>query len=72
MSYLLLIFAAVAFAALLYLGRGYLAWLAAAGLSLAAWTVAGIESWSVFFASTPASRLSVTTSTFKIDFFLVI
>ncbi len=48
MSLVLLILAVGALGALLYLGLGYLGWLTGAGLALAAWAVAGIESWRLF------------------------
>ena len=48
MTAILLILAALAFAALLYLGKGFAAWLAAAALVLAAWLTAGVDSWTAF------------------------
>ena len=48
MALVLLILAAVAFFAIAYFGKGYLAWLAAMGLFLAAWLVAGVGSGAGF------------------------
>ena len=48
MTLIILILAAVAFGALLYLGKGYLAWVAANTLALLAWLVAGIGSGIIF------------------------
>ena len=50
MSLILLIAAPLAFLTLLYLGRGFFGCLAAAGLALAAWTMAGVGTWGLFYA----------------------
>jgi len=51
MSYLLPVLAVVAFLALLYLGRGYWAWLSVAALLLAEWARAGVQSMEAFAAT---------------------
>lgn len=48
MTTILLVLAAVIFFALLYLGRGYWAWLAAISMALLAWLAAGVDSWVAF------------------------
>ena len=60
MTFALLLAGAAAFGALLYLGRGYLAWLIGLGVLLLAWALAGIETWSLFYLSLAAVILMAT------------
>ena len=44
MGYLLPVLSVVAFLTLLYIGRGYWAWLSVAAFLLAEWAIAGVQS----------------------------
>ncbi len=60
MTFVLLLAGVASFGTLLFLGRGYFAWLAGFGLALLAWALAGIETWSLFYLALAAAVVLAT------------
>jgi len=58
MTTALLVLAGLGFAALLYAGRGYWAWVSALGLVLAAWGQAGVQSPTAFMTTAVAAVIA--------------
>ena len=58
MTTALLVLAGLGFAALLYAGRGYWAWVSALGLVLAAWGQAGVQSPTAFMTAAVAAMIA--------------